>query len=114
MRLRTSQRVQPQPHKAATGERLDLADCSHQHRRPLPTLATKADLDAKLATLATTAELQAAIAPLATAIRAEGEQTRRHFDVVADGMRADIRLLAEGLVADRRLTRLEATRLTRE
>ncbi|MGC8724285.1 MAG: hypothetical protein ACP5VF_10525 [Acidobacteriota bacterium] len=29
-------------------------------------------------------------------IRGENEETRRHFDVVADGVRSDIRLLAEG------------------
>jgi hypothetical protein len=29
-------------------------------------------------------------------IKAEGEITRRHFDVVADGLKADIRIIAEG------------------
>ena len=29
-------------------------------------------------------------------IREENEETRRHFDVVAEGLRSDIRLLAEG------------------
>ena len=80
----------------------------------LPGLATKADLDARIAALATTAELrslkeelQQAMSALPTrfeiheAIRAEGEQTRRHCDVVAEGLRTEIRLLAEGLVAVR-------------
>ena len=68
----------------------------------LPTLATKAD------------------------IRADGEQTRRHIGIVFESLRADLRLIAEGLAAlqvstdarhadimgvltqhDRRLTRLE-------
>lgn len=112
----------------------------------LPTLATKADLlatktdlEAAIALLATKEELQAAIAPLATKaevkaeikaeVKAEGVETRRHFDVVAEGLSADIRMVAEGLVAlvarvdaqhadikgvlvehDRRLMRLEASR----
>jgi hypothetical protein len=100
----------------------------------VPTLATKADLDAAIAPLATKAELAAAIAPLATKaeVMEEGAQTRRHVDVVAEGLRADIRLIAEGVTAlqdrgdarhaeikgvlaehDRRLTRLEASRLKR-
>ena len=32
-------------------------------------------------------------------IRGEGIVTRRHFDVVAESLRDDIRLIAEGLVA---------------
>jgi hypothetical protein len=101
-------------------------------------LATKAELEAAVALLATKAELQAAIAPLATRdevkaeIREEGVRTRRHFDVVAESMRADIRITLEGLVAmqarcdtrhqettgiltghDRRLTRVEASPLKR-
>ena len=108
----------------------------------LPTLATKADLAAAIAPLPTKAdvraEIEAAIAPLATkagvtaeihaAVRAEGAETRRHFDVVAEGLHADIRMVAEGVIAlqargeahyaeikgvlaqhDRRLTRLEAS-----
>ena len=75
----------------------------------LPTLATKADI---------AADLQRA-----------ADETRRHFDVVAEGLRADIRMIAEGVVSlharvdahhaqttgvlaghDRRLTRLETSR----
>ena len=61
----------------------------------LPTLATKADL------LATKTDLEAAIAPLVTKaeVKAEGEQTRRYFDVVAEGLRADVRMVAEAVVA---------------
>ena len=98
----------------------------------LPTLATKADLGDLRA--ATKADLAAAIAPLATkaAVQLEGEQTRRHFDVVAEGLRDDIRMIAEGVVSlharvdanhaqtagvlanhDRRLTRLETSRAKR-
>jgi hypothetical protein len=62
-------------------------------------------------------------------LRAQGEQTRRHFDVVAESLRDDIRLIAEGQAAlthgvaamrtelqqdiaglDRRLIRLEGSR----
>jgi hypothetical protein len=65
-------------------------------------------------------------------IQAEGALTRRHIDVVAEGLRADIRMIAEGLVVleagldayhaaiksvlhnhDRRLTRLEAAQSKR-
>jgi hypothetical protein len=46
----------------------------------LPTLATKDDLKR----FATKEDM-----------KAEGEQTRRHFDVVAESLRADIRLIAE-------------------
>jgi len=108
----------------------------------LPTVATRADLEAAIAPLATRAELEAAIAPLATRaeleaaiaplaskaeMREEGERTRRHFDVVAESLRQDIRLIAEVQAAsdmkidalafelrrglanhERRLTRLEA------
>ena len=93
----------------------------------LPTLATKADLAELKA--ATRADLHAAIAPLATKaeVKAEAETTRRHFDVVAEGLRAEIRVFADKIDAvetrvdarhadvmnvltrhDRRLTRLEA------
>ena len=86
----------------------------------LPTLATKADLLATKAELeatiagaiagaieplATRAELRAAIEPLATraelraAIAESEERMRRHFDVVAESLRDDIRLIAEGLAA---------------
>jgi len=102
----------------------------------LPTLATKTDLaDLRTALKADwKVDLDAAIAPLATKaevkadIQAEGAQTRRHFDVVAEGLHSDIRMIAEGLVAlqargdaqhadirgvldqhDRRLMRLEAS-----
>ena len=94
------------------------------------TLATKEDLAAAIAPLATKAELAAAIAPLATKaeMREEGERTRQHFDVVAESLRDDIRLIAESQVAlqaevrlgrkdldgrlnnhDKRITRLEAS-----
>ena len=69
----------------------------------LPTLATREDLRAAIAPLATKAELRAAIAPLATkaelrAAIAESEQRMRtHFDVVAEGLRDDIRLVAEAV-----------------
>ena len=56
----------------------------------LPTLATREDLKAAIAPLATKAELRAAIA--------ESEQRMRtHFDVVAESLRDDIRLVAEAV-----------------
>ena len=105
----------------------------------LPTLATKADFVELKTELKTElkaelsrewrADIEAAVAPLATTeeVRAEGERTRRYFDIVAEGLRGDIRLIAEGLATlqistdaqhadvmavltqhDRRLARLEA------
>ncbi len=77
------------------------------------------------------AAIQAAVAPLATMaeVREEGERTRRHFDIIAERLQDDIRLVAENQVRsqqqmdamrrelkqdiarlDRRLTRLEASR----
>ena len=43
--------------------------------------------------------LSAEIGKVRTEIREEGIVTRRHFDVVAESLRDDIRLIAEGLVA---------------
>lgn len=102
----------------------------------LPTLATKTDLADLRAAMK--ADLAAAIAPLATKaditadLQRAADETRRHFDVVAEGLRADIRIIAEGVVSlharvdahhaqttgvlaehDRRLTRLETSRPTR-
>jgi hypothetical protein len=87
----------------------------------LPTLATKTDLEIAIAPLATRVEM-----------REEAEQTRRHFDVVAEAMDAKFEVLAEGLLAaqqrtgavrdelkkevtvlDGRVTRLEAWLATR-
>ena len=56
-----------------------------------------------LPTLATKEELRAAIEPLATkeelrqTVREEGECSRRHMDVLIEGQREDIQLLAEHL-----------------
>ena len=73
-----------------------------------------------LPTLTTKAELQAAIEPLATKVelREEGDRTRRHMDIIAESLHDDIRLLAEahgwvtGRLADHdaRITRLEQDR----
>jgi hypothetical protein len=106
--------------------------------RAIAPLATREELYQAIAPLASREELYQAVAPLARreevyqAIREEGERTRRHFDVVAEDLRGDVRLLAEGQVAlyqrnddlraelkgetaalDRRVTRLEAARETR-
>lgn len=41
-------------------------------------------------------------------IRAQFDETRRHFDVVAEGMRAEVRLVAEDVTAlAERVDRLE-------
>lgn len=45
------------------------------------------------------AEIRRVETTLRQEIREEGIVTRRHFDVVAESLRDDIRLIAEGLVA---------------
>ena len=52
-------------------------------------------LEQILPTLATKAELQAAVAPLAT--RDELRELRTHMDLLSEGQRGDIQLLAEHL-----------------
>ena len=60
-------------------------------------LATKAELAAAVAVLATKAELEAAVANLATKyeLREEGEKTRRHMDVIAEHLIAQMAMLYE-------------------
>ena len=52
--------------------------------------------------------IQAQIATLGTELRSEmragDEMTRRHFDVVAESLREDIRTVAEGIAASTELT----------
>lgn len=64
----------------------------------LPTLPTKEELKLLATKEEMHAAIQAAVAPLATRdeVRAEGERTRRHVDVVAESLRADIKAIAEG------------------
>ncbi len=102
---------------------------------PLPTREEMhAAIAGAVAPLATREETHAAIAdaiaPLATReeMRQEGERTRRHFDIVAESLRDDIRLIAESQITlqgdvrrhrnelngilknhEKRLTRLEAS-----
>src|SRR5258705_12362517 len=52
---------------------------------------TDQELDARFEGLEKTLKSE-----ITTEIKAEGEITRRHFDVVADGLKADIRIIAEG------------------
>jgi len=79
-------------------------------RAAIAPLATKEELRAAIAPLASKEELRAAIAPLATKeelaaqgddlrreIREEGERSRRYMDVLIEGQRGDIQLLAEHL-----------------
>ncbi len=74
--------------------------------RPLPTRDERhAAIAEAVGPLPTRDEMHAAVAeavgPLATRaeMREEGERTRRHFDVVAESLREDIRLIAEGQLA---------------
>jgi len=133
-RLTAVEQVLPTP---ATKKDLETAvgDLRTEIQVAVAPLATKAEVTgvttdvAALKTDVTTlkTEVTALKVELYAAIRAEGVETRRHFDVVAEGMHADFRILAEGFVAtearcdtrhrdvtrtlnehDRRLTRLEA------
>ena len=74
---------------------------------PLPTREEmRTAIKEAVAPLATREEMHTAIkeavAPLATReevhaiVGEEGERTRRYFDIVAEGLRGDIRLIAEG------------------
>ncbi|MEQ1912721.1 MAG: hypothetical protein ABMA15_28155 [Vicinamibacterales bacterium] len=71
----------------------------------LPTLATKTDI-AELRD-ATKADLTALKVELTKELKtewkqdiaAEGERTRRYFDIVAEGTRAEIRVVADGVAA---------------
>ena len=45
------------------------------------------------------AEIRRVESTLRQEIREEGIATRRHFDVVAESLRDDIRIIAEGLIA---------------
>ena len=62
----------------------------------LKELATKRMLEE----LATKVELKAAIAALEGRLNETAVETRRHFDVVAEGLRDDMRLLADGITAN--------------
>ncbi|MEQ1573737.1 MAG: hypothetical protein ABL993_05770 [Vicinamibacterales bacterium] len=83
-RLDTNMQIKNLDHRVSTIEQI------------LPTLATKDDLQNAVAPLATREEMR-------TAIRAEGEETRRHFDVVAEALRVEIHVIAEGYVHVNRL-----------
>ena len=52
------------------------------------------DVDARLS-----AEIRRVETTLRQEIREEGIATRRHFDVVAESLRDDIRIIAEGVIA---------------
>ena len=59
-------------------------------------------------------DLADAMATLRTEMRAEAAETRRHFDVVAEGLRGDIRLVAEGVAASTDSIARLRTDVTRE
>ena len=88
--------VQDLEHRVATVEQI------------LPTLATKADLaDLRAATKADLEGLRAAtktdLEDLRAATKADiqrgVEETRRHLDIVTEGLRDDIRMIADGVVS---------------
>ena len=74
----------------------DMADLKTEFKADIANLKTEFKADLAELKAATRADLDAAIAPLATKaeVKADGETTRRHFDVVAEGLRSDVALLA--------------------
>jgi hypothetical protein len=59
---------------------------------------TDEELDARFERFA--ADIKTGLkAEISLEIKAEGATTRRHFDVVAEGLRADIKVIADGHVA---------------
>jgi len=115
---------------------------AHATKENLKAWTTKGDLKAyatkdDLKAFATKDDLRKAIEPLVTreemhaALREEGQRTRTHFNAVAERLETKIQLIAEGQVAlqerfedlrkdvhgdvaqiDRRVTRLEASRVS--
>ena len=63
----------------------------------LPTLATKADLQAAIEPLATKAELRDTVTQFQAALDKAERRMRIHFDVVTESLRDDIQLLATAL-----------------
>ena len=95
----------------ATKEELKALATKEELRVAIEPLATKEELRAAIEPLATKEELRAAIEPLATKaeVREEAERTRRHFDVVAEGMESRLALIAEGhVVLDGRINTIRA------
>lgn len=71
------------------------------------------DVDTRLSEVDTrlTAEIRRVETTLREEIREEGVATRRHFDVVAESLRDDIRIIAEGFVAlDAKVERMRDSR----
>ena len=92
-------------------EAVALLATKEELRKAVEPLATKEELRKAVEPLATKEELRKAVEPLATKeqLREEGERTRRHFDVIAESLREDIKLIAEGHDAlEKRMTRLES------
>jgi hypothetical protein len=99
-------------------------------RLAVEALATREEVPRTAVALATKEALRQVVVELTVQIEEDGERTRHHLDVIADALRADIRLLAEGHAAlqargeamraelksdvvqlSRRVTRLEHERL---
>ena len=133
---RTEQILPTLATKEGTEERLrtEVANLATKDelRAEVAKLATKEELRAEVAKLATKEELRAVEQALRVTIEDESRQTRCHFDIVAEDLRGDIRLLAESIagvsqahdmrftalgrqIADHetRILRLEATRRRR-
>ncbi len=59
-------------------------------------VATKEDLDGLRTEMATKTELEALRSEMQVAFVKHSSEIRRHFDVVAESLRGDIRLIADG------------------
>jgi chromosome segregation ATPase len=70
------------------------ADLANTDGRVQTLDASLHEVDARLS-----AEIRRVETTIRQEIREEGRATRRHFDVVAESLRDDIRIIAEGLIA---------------
>ena len=109
---RTERTEQILPTLATKSDLKAVADCTERIEQILPTLATKEDLKAfatkdDLKAYATKEDLKAFATKedlkayptrdeVKTMLEEEGERTRRHFDVVAEDMKASVEKIAEG------------------
>ena len=69
-------------------------ECARLTMRVREVDAQVREVDTRLAT-----EIRRVEATLRQEVREEGIATRRHFDVVAESLRDDIRIIAEGVIA---------------
>ena len=101
--------MDPEIKQEFTAVRADLQNVSERVRevdaRVREVDASVREVDTRLS-----AEIQRVETSLRQEVREEGIATRRHFDVVAESVRDDIRIIAEGLISlDAKVERMRAS-----